>query len=499
MAERQVGEGFGPGEGGEPLVLVEEPALGEGGELGRAEAVPLVIGVAKLGDGLAAETGGAGMAWLVLWLEVGEAEADSLIGKEACGEGAGGLGGVALIVHGGAHDGEEAGPIDAIGAAEAEGAGLVEAGFGGQGEDVADAVEPAAAGASEHLEEFIGTDLSGLFAAAVGAVGDHNRAHGKIDTGGEAHSGDDDAELSGFGERFDEAGALAVIEAAVVKGDAGAEEGAEGMAGEFFLFGGENEGIFFGEGAGDFDSDVLGGAAARCEEEQRGHFSFEDTGDGAWPVTANGIGNAVGEGFHGNFLKGDGTFAVGDQFGGPPEAAEPVADRFGIADGAAEEKEARLWRRGGDGDLVIEAPLVIADHLVFIDDEEIGTLAVEEAGFLGFEGGDDDGGIGTERAVAGDEADRPAEGFPFEQFIVGEGAGGNGVDGAAVEAAIHEEFKDIGFAGTGGGIDDDIASPGEVAEGGLLPDIGQFEGAVEFGHGGKKPYHVGQASINSRV
>ena len=80
----------------------------------------------------------------------------------------------------------------------------------------------------------------------VGAVvegwgGDLDGGEGEIDASGEAQGGGDDAELAGFGEGFDDAGAGGVGEAAVVVGDAVFEELGEFFAADGALFGGELE------------------------------------------------------------------------------------------------------------------------------------------------------------------------------------------------------------------------------------------------------------------
>jgi hypothetical protein len=69
--------------------------------------------------------------------------------------------------------------------------------------------------------------------------------------------------------------------------------------------------------------------------------------------------------------------------------------------------------------------------LVFIDDEEGGAFAADEAALLRFERGDDDGGIEVLGEVASGDADVPTAGAPFGEFVIGECAGGDGVDGLA--------------------------------------------------------------------
>ena len=75
------------------------------------------------------------------------------------------------------------------------------------------------------------------------------------------------------------------------------------------------------------------------------------------------------------------------------KAAQPFYHVIGIGDAAAEQEQLRLWRREGEGEFVIEAAITIADELVFINDEEVRSVAVDEAALLGFERGHKNGGV----------------------------------------------------------------------------------------------------------
>ncbi len=99
-----------------------------------------------------------------------------------------------------------------------------------------------------------------------------------------------------------------------------------------------------------------------------------------------------------------------------------------------------------------------------------------DLGLDGFEGGDDEGGAGVDGDVASDDTDAPAAGAPFGVFIVGEGAGGDGEEGAAGEVGLlGPAFEHVGFAGAGGRVDDDVAAGFESADGGGLPAVGEDE------------------------
>jgi hypothetical protein len=154
------------------------------------------------------------------------------------------------------------------------------------------------------------------------------------------------------------------------------------------------------------------------------------------------------------------------------KAGEPFDDVVGIGDAAAEEEELGLRRREGESEFVIEAAVGVPDHLIFIHDEEGGAIALDEAVLLGLESGYKDGGGKIFGEVAGGDADIPAAGAPFGEFVISEGAGGDGVDGlAAIFAGVGPEFKNQSFAGAGGGLDDDVFALAEGGDGLLLPKV----------------------------
>ena len=106
---------------------------------------------------------------------------------------------------------------------------------------------------------------------------------------------------------------------------------------------------------------------------------------------------------------------------------------------------------------------------------------MDQAVLLRLEGGDEDGCGKVVGEVAGGDADVPFPGAPFGEFVVGEGAGGDGVDGlAAIAAEVGPEFEDQGFAGAGGRVDDDVLAGAEGGDGLLLPEVGDHD-ALERG------------------
>ena len=110
---------------------------------------------------------------------------------------------------------------------------------------------------------------------------------------------------------------------------------------------------------------------------------------------------------------------------------------------------------------------------------------MDEAVLLGFQRGDDDRGGEVVGEVAGGDADVPAAGAPLGELVVGEGAGGDRVDGlAAVLAVVRPEFEDKGLSGPGGGVHDDVLAGAKGRDGLMLPEVGDGD-LLEGGKGGR--------------
>jgi hypothetical protein len=452
------------------------------------ERFPFALGIEHFADAPADMTGTFGIG-LEAAGSIGiaegflDAEEDGFGGEETSLDPDGFGEGVASEVGCDGHEVEEGGPIDHAGAGEEGGLAVAEADALGRDEDVAGFVDAPASGATEHLEDFVGADGDFEAVAFVGFGGEGDGAEGEVDTGGEAHGGDDDAELAIFGEGFDDACASGVGKAGMVEGDAGLEEFGEGFTDEAALGVGELEGVGVGKFAGDFGGDHFGLLTAWGEEKDGAEGFGEGLGGEAGPMAADLGRQPPTEVLGEDFVEGNRADFVSDEDGIASEASEPVDDLIGIGDGTAEEEELGVGWGEGDGQFVVQAAILIGEHLVFVDDEEAGAVAVDEAVLLGFEGGDEDGGGEVVGEIAGGDTDVPAAGAPFGEFVIGEGAGGDGVDGlAAVLAVIGPEFEDEGLAGAGGGMDDDVLSCAEGDHGFLLPEVGDGD-LLECGEG----------------
>ena len=77
-------------------------------------------------------------------------------------------------------------------------------------------VQPAPAGASEHLEKLIRFDLVLKIGGEITPVGHDHRAHRKINAGGKTHRRHDHVELAGFRQRFHHAGPGCIAQSAMM-------------------------------------------------------------------------------------------------------------------------------------------------------------------------------------------------------------------------------------------------------------------------------------------
>ena len=439
--------------------------------------MPFAAGVEHFADVLADVAGALGVGFQAAG-DVGmferflDAEEDWFGGEKAF-LGADGFGeGVATASGGGVHQGEQGAPIHGAAAGKMAGAGVEETKFVGGDEDKAGFVEATATGAAEHLEDFIGAKRLFDVVAAIRGGGEGDAAEGEIDAGGEAHSGNDDAKLAGFGERFDDAGARAVAQTAVMVGDAAFEEFGEVFADDEFLVLAELERIGCGKIAGEFGGHGFGGLAAGREDKNGAEVFGEAFGDEARPVALDFAGDVEIEVVGVKFFERDGTMFVPDKNGATAEASEPFNDGIGIGNAATKEEKLGLGRGEGESEFVVKAAVGVADHLVFVNDEEGGAVALDEAIFLSFEGGDEDGGVEIFGEVAGGDADVPAASAPLGEFVIGEGAGGDGVNRlAAIFAAVGPKLEDERLARAGGGLHDDILAGTQRGDGLLLPKV----------------------------
>ena len=86
-----------------------------------------------------------------------------------------------------------------------------------------------------------------------------------------------------------------------------------------------------------------------------------------------------------DFFQRNGAFFVADEHGLASEAFQPFDDLLRIGHAAAEEEELRAGRRQREGQFVIQAPVRVAQHLVFVHHQQGRAVAADEAVLLGFQ------------------------------------------------------------------------------------------------------------------
>ena len=342
----------------------------------------------------------------------------------------------------------------------------------GRDEHEAHLVDAAPAGPAEHLEDFVGLERLLDVIAAVGVAGERDAAQGKIDAGGQAHGGDDDAELAGLGERLDDPGARAVAQPAVMICEAALQQLGQVFACQKFLLGTELKRIRCGQVTGQFGGERFGGLAAGSENQDGSEVLGEGLCHQARPIAADFAGQMKVQIVRLNFLEGNRPLIVFDQDPFTTEPAKPLYQIVRIGHAAAEQEQLGRGRRERDGEFVVQAAVRVAQHLVLVHDEQRGSVAFDEAAFLRLERGDDYGRVEVFREVAGRDADLPAARAPLGELVVGQRAGRDSVNGLAVFfPLVRPQFEDEGFAGASGRVHDDILSLAQGGDGLLLPDV----------------------------
>lgn len=261
-------------------------------------------------------------------------------------------------------------------------------------------------------------------------------------------------------------------------GNAVLEELSEFFAADSALLGGELKGITCGEFCGEFPGNGFGFFATGGKDQERCEVGEENRSGELGPIAFKVPCHALRKGDIGDVFEGDGAVFGDDDLGGAAEVAKPGSDVFRVGDGATEQEKPGVGWSKGDGTFIVAAARGVGDHLVFVDDEDGRTFTANEALDLCFQSGDEYGGVDIFREIAGGNADIPFGVLPFRVFVIGEGAGRNGVDGLAFEFEVTrlvEEFEDVGFAGAGGGADNHVGTGSEMIDGLMLPEIGEFE------------------------
>ena len=350
-----------------------------------------------------------------------------------------------IALGGAAHDANEARPVDLGGAFQLPRASIAQARKVRQHQDVADLIQPAAAGAPKHLQKLIRLHVPLEASRQITRPGDENRAHGEIDAGSQPHRRDDDIELSGFRERLDQAGADRVAKSAMMIGDAAAQEFREPFAREGFLFGGKRQRIAQRQSRGDGLRHLFAGVAARREDQHRRQVRAQRFSNRARPEAFALDELRFRQGAQIDFLERNRPFVVRDEDRVATDASKPFHHVLRIFHAAAEKQELRFARRERERQFVVHAANRVGNHLVFVDHEKLRAVPAQEAGTLRFEGRDQDPGVEIQRQIAGRNANVPAARAPFRQLVVRQGPCRHGKNRLPFQRWV-EQFENEGLA-----------------------------------------------------
>ena len=351
-----------------------------------------------------------------------------------------------------------------------QGAGLFDVVFGGFGDHAAFGVEARPAGTPGDLVELARVEPAHLVAVVFGQGGEDDRVDGHVDAHAERVGAADYGQEPLLGELFHEQ-AVAGQHAGMVHAYACEQQAAQGLA--------EDRGeLRAANGLLDLLALLLGGdreARQRLGALQGGVLGEVDDVEGRF-AGAHGEFDGGFQGRVGELVgKRDGARGVGDRVDGAAGAGfERGGDVGRVAQGGAHEQELGVGE-GQKRHLPGPAALGVGKEveLVHRDAADVGVFA-QAQGVVGQDLGRaaDDGGIGVDRAVAGDHAHVLAaeDAHQLEELLAHQGLDRGGVVGAAVGVDAHEAqaHGHERLAAPGGSAQNHVVAGGQVHKGVLL-------------------------------
>ena len=346
---------------------------------------------------------------------------------------------------------------------------------------VTDLVDAAPAGTPKHLVDFIRPDRHFQVIAPVGVGSQGHATQGKIDAGGQAHRRHNHSKLAGLGQGLDHSGPCAVAQPAMVIRHPRLQHSGQVITHEILLPCRQLERVGIRQIAGDVGGERLGRTPAWCKNQNRPKPLSQRLGREPRPIAANLSWDVVVEHTGINLLERHRPVVMPNPLGLPAQSLQPTDHVFGIGHTAAEHQELGLRRRHGDGQLVIEATVGVAEHLILVDYQQPRAVAGDEPVFLRLERGNNDRRVEVLRQVAGGDADVPAARPPLGQLVIGQGAGWHGVNRLArISALVGPQLENEGFAGPGCRVNDDIPAGPQMLHRLLLPQV-RHDDLVEGG------------------
>ena len=298
--------------------------------------------------------------------------------------------GIAALLGRGNHQPKQGRPVHRAAAREVERERIQKAQFIGGDQDEARLIEATPAGAAKHLQQFIRLDEVRRFVAAVRLGSQRDAAQGKIDARGQAHGGDHHSQLSGLGQGLDDAGPRPVAQAAVVIGDAALEQLGQVFADQELLPGAELERVGRGQLPRQLVGHCFGGLPARRKDQDRPQVFRQRLGHQPRPVAADFARNMITQAVGMDLFLRDGAPVVANQDGFPAESLQPFDHILRVVHAAAEQQQLRLRGGQGNGQLIVQATVKVAEHLVFIHHQQSGAVPPDQTVLLRLQRGHHD-------------------------------------------------------------------------------------------------------------
>ena len=142
------------------------------------------------------------------------------------------------------------------------------------------------------------------------------------------------------------------------------------------------EGRFDGESGRDLLCHFFRFAAARSENQKRTEASKNSASSDPRPVAVN-VGRDARKILDRKIIQWDWTISDLDEVNPAAESAQPFDDLGGIANAPAEKKESCRCGREGHRHLVVQSPVGVGDHLVFVENKETRSMPREDPLALG--------------------------------------------------------------------------------------------------------------------
>ena len=292
-------------------------------------------------------------------------------------------------------------------------------------------IQPAPAGAAEHLQDFVRTQRLLHIIPPVRGRRQRHAAQGKIDARRQSHRRHDHPQLPRLGQRLNHPRPHPITQAAVMIHHARRQHLRQMLPRQRFLLGGERERIGIGQIARDLRRHRLRPLPPGRKHQERTQILRQRLGHQARPVTLDLTGQGIAQTVRRHLLQWHRPHIRPDQLRRPPQSPQPFHDILRIRHTAAEQEQLRIGGSQRQREFIIQPPVRVADHLVLVHHQQGRAVTPHQAVLLRFQRGHEDGSGKIFRQVAGGDTHVPAARAPFGQLVISQRAGGHGIDGLA--------------------------------------------------------------------